>query len=95
MDKINEECEIKLTPKEKVGEEGKLEVEQTINVFKYDTVKQCIDTLLTESGPEDEALGLYGNNLSLPFKVAFNTLINYNILRKYDWFAICDIQCNI
>jgi hypothetical protein len=84
LDKINEKCEIRLDTKESSRNEEKLEVEQTINVFKYDTVKQCIDTILTEQGPEDGALGLYASDVSLPFKFAFNTLINYEILRKYD-----------
>ena len=67
LDKINEKCEIRLDTKESSRNEEKLEVEQTINVFKYDTVKQCIDTILTEQGPED-SLGLYASDVSLPFK---------------------------
>ena len=57
-----------------------LQVEQTINVFKYDAVKQCIDTILTENVVDDNGLGLLNSELSLPFKFAFNTLIKYGIL---------------
>lgn len=64
-----------------------LQVEQTINVFKYDAVKQCIDTILTENVVDDNGLGLLNSELSLPFKFAFNTLIKYGILVKeeYEW----------
>ena len=57
-----------------------LQVEQTINVFKYDAVKQCIDTILTENVVDDNGLGLLNSELSLPFKFAFNTLIKYGII---------------
>lgn len=59
-----------------------LQVEQTINVFKYDTVKQCLDTLLTEGSQDDNGIGLLNSELSLPFKFAFNTLLKYGILVK-------------
>jgi hypothetical protein len=57
-------------------------VEQTINVFKYDTIKQCLDTVLTEGTHDDNGLGLLNSELSLPFKFAFNTLIKYGIIVK-------------
>ena len=59
-----------------------LQVEQTINVFKYDAVKQCIDTVLTEGSQDDNGIGLLNSELSLPFKFAFNTLLKYGILVK-------------
>lgn len=62
-----------------------LQVEQTINVFKYDAVKQCIDTILTENVVDDNGLGLLNSELSLPFKIAFNTLIKYGILVKEEY----------
>lgn len=65
------------------NEEGKpLQIEQTINVFKYDTVKQCLDTILTEGSQDDNGLGLLNSELSIPFKFSFNTLIKYGILVK-------------
>ena len=62
-----------------------IQVEQTINVFKYDAVKQCIDTILTENVVDDNGLGLLNSELSLPFKFAFNTLIQYGILVKEEY----------
>jgi hypothetical protein len=54
-------------------------------VFKYDAVKQCIDTILTENVVDDNGLGLLNSELSLPFKFAFNTLIKYGILVKEEY----------
>lgn len=81
IDKVTECCEISLEPIP--NEEGKpLQIEQTINVFKYDTVKQCLDTILTEGSQDDNGLGLLNSELSIPFKFSFNTLIKYGILVK-------------
>jgi hypothetical protein len=64
-------------------EEGNpTQMEQTINVFKYDTVKQCLDTILTENSQDDNGIGLLNGEISIPFKFAFNTLIKYGILVK-------------
>lgn len=92
LDKVTETSELVvelLPPTEPVeGEEDEEEplqkIEHTINVFKYDIIKQCIDTLLTESGGGDEKMGIFSSDISLPFKFAFNTLIKYGILVKYD-----------
>lgn len=77
--KITQTCELEIDPI--MNDKGEpLQVEQTINVFKYDAVKQCIDTILTENVVDDNGLGLLNSELSLPFKFAFNTLIKYGIL---------------
>jgi len=55
-------------------------VDQTINIFKYEMVKMCIDTVLTEGVPDDPGMGLFSQEISIPFKIAFNTLIKYGIL---------------
>ena len=55
-----------------------------INIIKYETVKLMLDVILTESDDADDKLGLASaNNLSLPFKLAFNTLLNKKIINKY------------
>jgi hypothetical protein len=42
-----------------------------------------IDVLMTENEDLDENLGTKGqNNLSIPFKLAFNTLLAYEILKN-------------
>ena len=58
--------------------------ETAINIIKYETVKLRLDVILTESDDADDKLGLASaNNLSLPFKLAFNTLLNKKIINKY------------
>lgn len=58
--------------------------ENHISVVKYDMVKLLTDVLLTESEEIDETLGMKGaNSLSIPFKIAFNSLLNKKLLNKY------------
>lgn len=56
--------------------------EQHISVVKYDVIKIMIDVILTESDGVDEALGPKSDT-SIPFKLAFNTLLNNQIIKKY------------
>lgn len=57
--------------------------EQQISVTRFETFKILIDVILTEREELDEGLGLRGgNNLTIPFKIAFNTLLINNILKK-------------
>lgn len=57
--------------------------EQQISVTRYDTFKSLIEVLLTEREELDESLGMHGaNDLSIPFKFAFNTLLINRILKK-------------
>ena len=52
-----------------------------INIIKYELVKLMLDVVLTENDDIDEKLGLSsGSDLSLPFKLAFNTLLNKKII---------------
>ena len=68
------------------GEESESEsesVEQHISVVKYDILKVMIEVLMTESEEVDEKLGPKSSELSIPFKLAFNTLLNKKIINKY------------
>ena len=57
--------------------------EQQISVTRYETFKTMIDVLLTEREELDEGLGAHaGKDLSIPFKIAFNTLLMNKILKK-------------
>jgi hypothetical protein len=52
-----------------------------INIFKYEIIKMCLDRVLSEYDEVDEELGAFGkNNSTTSFKIAFNTLIKYEIL---------------
>jgi len=57
--------------------------EQQISVTRYDTFKSLIEVLLTEREELDESLGLHGaKDLTIPLKIAFNTLLINHILKK-------------
>lgn len=57
------------------------ETEQSINVFKYEIIKMCIDRVLSEMQYVDENMGPFSSNeTSSSFKIAFNTLIKNQIL---------------
>ena len=57
--------------------------ENHISVVKYEMVKMLIEILMTEKDEVDETLGPKSSDLSIPFKFAFNTLINKQLLNKY------------
>lgn len=57
--------------------------ETHISVVKYEMVKILTDTILTESDEIDETLGTKSSGLSIPFKFAFNTLLNKKLINKY------------
>ena len=57
-----------------------------INSTKYDAVRMCLEILFTYNNEVDDTLGtdraLKGT--TIPFKVAFNTLRNYGILKAIE-----------
>jgi hypothetical protein len=56
--------------------------EQQISVTRFETFKTLIDVVLTEREELDESLGVHGaKDLTIPFKIAFNTLLINNILK--------------
>jgi len=58
--------------------------QQQVNLIKYELVKLMLDVVLSESDFGDEKLGLKGqNNTSVPFKLAFNTLLNKKLINRY------------
>ena len=59
------------------------DVENHISVVKYDIIKVMMEVILTENDSIDETLGEKNNELTIPFKIAFNTLLNKKIINKY------------
>jgi hypothetical protein len=58
--------------------------EQRVNVIKYELIKLMLDVVFTETELGDEKLGFKGtNNTSIPFKLAFNTLLNKKLIKHY------------
>ncbi len=56
--------------------------ENTISVTKYEMVKMLMEILLTERDEVDESLGSKAQ-VSIPFKIAFNTLLHKNLINKF------------
>ena len=79
LDKIDEYVQIKSKKPVLSGDtEG-----ATISIIKYETVKLMMEIIMDEPEEIDEQLGAKGtNNLSIPFKIAFNTLLYKNLLNK-------------
>jgi hypothetical protein len=54
-----------------------------INLVRYEMVKLMLDVIFTEHDIQDEKLGLHNSGLSVPFKLAFNSLLNKKLINKY------------
>ena len=73
------ETYLSIPPKE--GEENN---ENQFSAIKYEMSKLMIEVLMSEHKELDETLGIHNqSDLSIPFKLAFNTLLKHNILTKF------------
>ena len=60
------------------------ETENRINIIKFEMVKMLLETILSEQEILDEKLGMKSNsNTSIPFKLAFNSLLNQKLINHY------------
>jgi len=59
---------------------------QIIDITKWETTKALIECILSENSIVDEAMGVtkLSNQLTIPFKISFNTLLKYNIIKEND-----------
>ena len=58
--------------------------EYHISVVKYETIKLMLEVLMDEKEEVDETLGSKGaSHLSIPFKLAFNTLLSKKLIKSY------------
>ena len=71
IDKLDKEVELK-----------SVSGETQIHLVKYETIKLLIDVVVSEDGEVDENLGLKSNEVSIPFKIAFNSLLMKKIINK-------------
>ncbi len=55
-----------------------------IDFPKWETTKVMMECILNEHAPVDEAMGFskLSNQLSIPFKMSFNTLLKHKIIKK-------------
>jgi hypothetical protein len=61
---------------------AELKEEKQIHLVKYETIKLLVDIIVSEDGEVDENLGLKSNEVSIPFKIAFNSLLMKKIINK-------------
>jgi hypothetical protein len=71
LDKIDKEVELK-------NPSG----ESQIHLVKYEMIKHMVETVLTEDEIVDENMGMKSKEVSLPFKLSFNSLLMKNIINK-------------
>ena len=78
LDKIDEYVQIKeTTPSTGVTDTTH------ISIIKYESIKLMLDIIMDEPEEIDEQLGAKGtNNLSIPFRLAFNTLLYKKLINK-------------
>ena len=54
-----------------------------ISIIKYETIKLMLEIIMDETEDIDDKLGIKGvSQLSIPFKLAFNTLLYKKLLNK-------------
>ena len=54
-----------------------------LNIFKFEVLKACVERVLGEYEETDENLGAFAQKSASPsFKIAFNTLLKYEILKE-------------
>jgi hypothetical protein len=59
---------------------------QHFSIIKFELIKMMIEVVLTERMDDmDENLGIHNaKSTSIPFRIAFNTLLRHNIIKYID-----------
>jgi hypothetical protein len=58
--------------------------EMRIKIIKFEMVKLLLETVLSENEIMDDKLGIKSSsNTSIPFKLAFNSLLNKKLINHY------------
>jgi hypothetical protein len=57
--------------------------ETKVNIIKFEMVKMLMEVLLTENNDIDDKLGMKSKEVSVPFRIAFNTLLNKKLINHY------------
>jgi len=80
LDQIEKYLDISdITPESSTGV-----TEMRVNIVKFEIVKMLMEVVLSENEDVDDKLGLKStNNLSIPFKLAFNSLLNKKLINHY------------
>jgi hypothetical protein len=58
--------------------------EMRINIIKFEMVKMLMEVILSENEELDEKLGIKSSSkTSIPFRIAFNSLLNKKLINHY------------
>jgi hypothetical protein len=87
-DNLSSECLDEIEKYLDMTNEGPIEstsgtTEMKINIIKFEMVKLMLETVLSEHDDMDEKLGVKASNTSIPFKIAFNSLLNKKLINHY------------
>jgi hypothetical protein len=86
IDAIDDYVQFTAEIEEEVNDESEttteIKEEKQIHLVRYELVKNFLETVLTESNEVDEDLGMKTNEVSIPFKIAFNSLLIKKIINK-------------
>ena len=81
LDSVTDRCRIEGIKKYDEEDEDGDDSAGSLNIFKYEIIKMCLERILGEYEEEDDDSNLFGaKKASQSFKIAFNTLIKYEIL---------------
>ena len=59
--------------------------EKQIDISKYEMAKLMVEVIFTNNEVVDNKMGMAGlNDLSIPYKLAFNSLLYHNILKEVE-----------
>jgi hypothetical protein len=82
VDAVIERCRPEYSstrPKKKDSKDEEFGLE--LNVFKFEVFKACIERVLSEYDDKEEDIGIFQEKSTpLSFRLAFNTLLKYDIL---------------
>ena len=83
LDKVEEYIDMSIQEEDE-DETMSGSTELKINIIKFEMVKMLMDTVLTEHEEVDEKLGMKSSsNTSIPFRIAFNSLLNKKLINYY------------
>lgn len=81
LDKIEEFLDM-----DELNESTSGTTEIKINLVKFELIKMLLETILSEQDVIEDKLGIPNKNeknTSIPFKLAFNTLLNKKLINLY------------
>jgi len=82
LDEIENYLDMSQTDDSEDSESGVTETK--INIIKFEMLKMLLDTVLNEQEIVDEKLGMKSNaQVSIPFRLAFNSLLNKKLINHY------------